>query len=504
MKNIKYLMLSMIFVVTFSCNDAIDIEQVGRLDADTAFETVDDLERGLSGIYLAYDTTQEIALAAGFTDEVGVGLATGGQNFNTGFIFEVNPGSTASSVFWSRGFVELNRINRVLEGAENVVPQNEDEQIIFNNVLGEAYALRAYSHFQLLSYYSTDYTDDSALAIPIQISVPSIEAQPLRNTNREVYAQIEADLDLAQSLIAVQQSANRTRVSRDFVRALRARVAAYKGDYPTALTEANALINTYPLANRINFQLMWLDASNEGVIFKLERTLNGPYDFQGASGSVAASGWVGNIFAFTNATIGGGPYYEFSRNLFNLFDPADIRTDVYLHPTSIVSPNYQTTPDFVNDDVLVVGKYVGSEGQNLMNDLKVFRVAEMHLIAAEAYANNNSLNGPSNSVASALKTLRDARFGTPQDLPSFSNQTEAFNAILNERRIEFAFEGHRWKDVKRLGGRANQNITRDPLDCAQFANGCELAFDSFKMTLPIPIVELNGNPGLRDQQNPGY
>lgn len=492
-----------LLVVTFSCNDAIDIEQPGRLTEDRAFETVDDLQRGILGVYAAYDTTQEISLSAAYTDEVAPGIATGGQNFATGFIFDLNAGSTAASVFWSRHYLELNRINRVLEAAALIEP-TEDEQDEYNNIVGVGHALRAYSHFQLLSHYSTDYANDDALAIPLQTSVPSIADQPLRNTNAEVYAQIEEDLNLADGLLTEQSSATRTFVSKDFVLALRARVAAYKRDYTTALSAAQSLVNRYPLANRTNFQLMWLDASNEEIIFKLERTLNGPYDFQGSSGSVAASGWVGNIFAFTNATAGGGAYYEFSRNLFNLFDEDDIRTTAYLAPSSIVSPDYQNAEDFANEDVLVVGKYPGSEGQNLMNDLKVFRVSEMLLIMAEAYAHNNSINGPNNSVASVLKQLRDARFDSPQDLPTFGNQTEAFNAILNERRVEFAFEGHRWKDIKRLGERANQNIVRDPLDCAPFANGCELPSNSFKLTLPIPIVELNGNPGLRAQQNPGY
>jgi hypothetical protein len=127
----------------------------------------------------------------------------------------------------------------------------------------------------------------------------------------------------------------------------------------------------------------------------------------------------------------------------------------------------------------------------------------MALIIAEGYADNNSLNGGSNSVASMLKMLRDARFEDPQPLPSFSSQQEAFAAILNERRVELAFEGHRWKDVKRLGQRANQNIVRDDQDCLRFGV-CVLENTSFKLTLPLPLIEFNGNPGLRAQQNPGY
>ena len=127
----------------------------------------------------------------------------------------------------------------------------------------------------------------------------------------------------------------------------------------------------------------------------------------------------------------------------------------------------------------------------------------MLLILAESFAEAGNFNGTTNSTAALIKQLRDARFGTAQTLPNYANKTEAFAAILNERRVEFAFEGHRWKDIKRLGARANQGALRDPLDCA-FNGACSLAPNDYRFTLPIPQVEFNGNPGLRAQQNPGY
>jgi hypothetical protein len=503
MKKLKYLMLLMV-VATFSCEDAIDIQQPGRIPAEVAFQTLNDLERGLNGVYLSLDLVNEVAMSAAFTDECAPGVATGGQNFTFGFIFELNAGSGAAVSFWSLHYNQLNRINRLLEGAENLDPEEiEENQDLYNDIIGQALALRAYAHFQLLSYYTTDYADDNALGIPLQTSVPSIADQPRRNTNGEVYAQIDEDLSAALNLIESQSSDSRTFVSRDFVLALQARIAAYRQDYATALPIAQDLLNRYPLADTDAFQDIWLDQSNEEIIFKLERVLNGPYDNQGASGAVASGGWIGNVFAFVNATAGGGAFYEFSRNLFNLFEEGDIRRTAYLAPDATISDDYENEDDYVNADILPVAKYPGSQGQFLMNDHKVFRSAEMLLIIAEAHADANRLNGASNSVASTLKQLRDARFGTPQSLITISNQQTAFNEILNERRIELAFEGHRYKDIKRLGARANQNIVREPLDCAQF-NACELANDDFRLTMPLPIAEFQGNPGLREQQNPGY
>jgi hypothetical protein len=55
-----------------------------------------------------------------------------------------------------------------------------------------------------------------------------------------------------------------------------------------------------------------------------------------------------------------------------------------------------------------------------------------------------------------------------------------------------------------LGVRANQGAERDPIDVAEFGMTATLAPNDYRFTLPIPLVELNGNPELRAQQNPGY
>jgi hypothetical protein len=186
------------------------------------------------------------------------------------------------------------------------------------------------------------------------------------------------------------------------------------------------------------------------------------------------------------------------RSLFNQLDPADIRYDVNVAPTSLIDPDYLTNQNPATD-ILVVQKYPGSEGQPLMNDLKIFRASEMYLIRAEAHVANDEFE----EAAALIQRIRNARFGVTTQLPSYANRTEAYAAILNERRIELAFEGHRYLDLKRLGSRANQGVLKDPVDCA-FNGACTLSADDFRFTLPLPIVEFNANPGLREQQNPGY
>jgi hypothetical protein len=135
-----------------------------------------------------------------------------------------------------------------------------------------------------------------------------------------------------------------------------------------------------------------------------------------------------------------------------------------------------------------------------MNDLKVFRSSEMLLIAAEARAYQNNTTG----AATLIKQLRDARFGSAQALPSYGSSADAIGAVLDERKVELAYEGHRYKDLKRSGVAGNRGVDRDPIACTIQSGACTLAASDFRFTLPIPIVEINANPAIGDQQNPGY
>jgi len=497
MKNYKNL-LSLILVIGWltACNDAIDIDQKGRLDAEAAFQSVDDLEAGLFGVYDRFDITPDIAFQSIFTDELAIGFDNGGQGL-ADYGFVLNAGSTAPATFWVNGYGQLNFANRLIEAAENLPAEEiaEDPER-YNQILGETYALRAWGHFILLSYFSTDFADDNALSIINLDFVPTIDQQLLRNTNGETFALIESDLAKAAGLL--NQDLGVKRINPDFVTALRARIAAYREDYVAAASLAEGLMAKYPLADRGEYEAMFLDDSDGEVIFKLERTNNDNYDDQGATGTAAAGGWAGSCFAFVDATLEGSPYFEMGRSLFNLLDPADIRYDVNVAPSSLIDPDYENNQDPALD-ILVIQKYPGSEGQPLMNDLKVFRVSEMYLIRAEAAVAQGNLV----QAASLLKEIRDARFGTDTPAPVLDTPALAYAAILDERRVELCFEGHRYLDLKRLGTRAGKGVLKDAVDCA-FNGACSLPPDDYRFALPLPSVEFNGNPGLREQQNPGY
>jgi hypothetical protein len=195
--------------------------------------------------------------------------------------------------------------------------------------------------------------------------------------------------------------------------------------------------------------------------------------------------------------------------LFNLVNnTGDVRRFVLTDPSATIDEDaYDSGTDaqYRSRDVLPVGKYPGKQNQFLLGDVKVFRFSEMAFIRAEYYA---SIGDITNAVAQ-INNIRGIRYitsGTAPNPAGFlasppTTVQGAWAMILDERRAELAFEGHRYIDIKRLGTLAGKGVERDPRDCS-FNSFCELPADDHRFTLPIPRSERSANPNI--VQNPGY
>ena len=470
--------------VSTSCEDAIDITQDGTLTEEATYETVEDLNQGLFYVYDAANYTTQIALGSIWTDEVGIGFANGGQGLSGEYSFVMNSGSYQPRGIWNSNYDLINFSNRLLAAAEGITPE-EGEEEVYNDILAQTRALRAFGYFNLQTYFSPDLTDDSALGVILFDFVPSIADELPRSTNGEVFNFINEDLTFAENNLA--DNTDVTYVTQDFITAMRARMALYRENYTDAQTYAQEVINNVPLSPRAEYLDIWQDEAVGEVIFKLERTTGDDV--------------IAGLWQSVNATISGSSFYEIGRALFNELDPQDVRFDALVHPTSIIDPNYETSTDYRNDDILLINKYPGSEGQNRLNDLKIFRASEMYFIVAEAQINAGNLE----DAAETLQTVRDIRYA-PNNAPSqptYANATQAWADVLAERRIELAFEGHRWVDLGRLGSKAQVQVDRDERDC-EVVSVCEIPIDDYRYTLPIPATEIGNNDAISGQQNPGY
>lgn len=530
MKKISLLLLIAVGLLYTSCEDAYQIVQDGEFGESATFKTVEDMQLYLNEVYDRASVQNEIGFTSIITDEVGTGNQNAGQNRDLyGFI--LNSNDTFAEGIWASQYILINYSNRLLRGAARVTPE-AGEEALYNSIVAQAKALRAFGHFQLLTYFSTDLKDDSALGVILMNRVPELTEQLPRNTNGEVFALIESDLnDAYTNLIdptasTVPNAKPWTFISKNAINALRARMYAYRGNYPLALQYANQVIADSPaltLATPVPggtvgstawnnayynataptnpYRRMWADFDRGEIIWSLDRPVG--------KGSVAS------LFYFNRTNFTGGSYQDMGRNLFNLLEQgngangsSDIRRFAYIDPTSRIdqagytthtAPDYTTDPSYQLNDALLIDKYPGKSGADLNNDLKVFRVSEMYFIRAEALVAAGDLPG----AAAAIKAVRDARaFRAPFPvLPVYANATAAWADILLERRLELAYEGHRYIDLKRLGALAGVTIDRYTRDC-ELITTCSIDTDDYRFTAPLPISELNFNQ--QAEQNPGY
>jgi hypothetical protein len=511
------------FLGLTSCEDAYNIEQPGELNEES-LTTVEDMQAYLNaGVYASLSNSSEIAFTAIFTDETGVGTSNGGSDLDT-HRFLVNSDNGYAFGIWYGHYGTINRVNRLLRIANRIgVPTDPTELATYNAILGQARAARAYSYLQLMAFYSPNMTDDSAEGVMfLGDNVPGAGDDYPKSTNGEIFTAMEADLDYAYDNVT---STDYKYITKNMVNALRARMYLYRGNFTLAKQYALAVINTPGLsltaatpvpanaptnpavgaANAWNvsfygnsstnpYRRMFADLAQGEVIFALARPSSGSWE------NLAAN------FTQNTTTASGSPRWEVSRALFNKFTqvPGDVRRYVNVDPTSVINANYdQPNVDYIATDRLIIDKYPGKTGAVLRNDAKIFRVSEMYLILAECYAHEGTLNGTSGSVASVIKSLRDARnFLGAQALPNYATATDAYADVLLERQKELCFEGHRYVDIKRLGTLAGQTILRHITDDQIQSVPLSLANDDYRLTLPIPRAELNANNAL--QQNPGY
>lgn len=391
------------------------------------------------------------------------------------------------------------------------------------NILGEAYFTRAWALSELAKFFCADFEDTTADEENSGVSYmtkynPTMDASqyPARNTLRETYKQITNDLDSATKYVSAGADANRNYISADAVTALKARVALAMDNYEDAVEYATDVIESgaYPLTQSgpnmdpyelaqiwwgytIQGQNAYLDETDSECILKLYCE----YPAEPASQTGR------NFQPYTAGSI---PNYIPTQTVLNLYSSLDMRYLVYFNQADVTSSaGTSGSPYLLNKYIENTSKYLNggnSEYARWMIEPKVIRVAEMYLIAAEAYAKQNLVA----EGAEYLNDLERSRIAMYRD-QTFADADELMQEVKNERQREFIGEGMRLFDLKRWhqdirrGTPQQQNLCNQPGQ----ANTTNLVVtygtgtgNSLHYVWPIPQHELDANPQI--EQNPGY
>ena len=475
MKTYKHIILALSFLFILSCDDKLDVELHDVIVAEDALTDLDDLEAALFGAYASLRSSglyreSTLWLPDLLADNLRIGNSNGGS-LRREANWQYTSGTDIDT--WDSTYNLIFDANTVINNSDNF--EDGDKK---NRIVGQALALRALGHFDLLRYYAEDYNRNSTNLGVAVVTFFEI-AKPARNTVSEVYDQIFDDLLTAKTMLDNADQDPQTTGPFYFnsraVNALLARVSLYAEQWQDAVNYATEVINSSSLANPTDYAAMWIEDTDGEVLF-------------GVPFTSTSEGRIGSALLDNTNPAAPRSTFTLTYDLANLYDPInDIRYDAFV----LINPLNPPGASNQNDDVYLPFKYPGRDGERGLNNAKILRVSEMYLIRAEAYANI----GQDALGSSDLNTLRRSRITGYID-ENLSGQVLK-DDIQVERRKELVAEGHRWFDLKRT----NTGIQRGS-DCRDLTISCTLEAGNFRFVFPIPQSELDANNKM--VQNPRY
>lgn len=468
---------SLLLLMVAGCKKELNQNPFNAINSEDAFKTESDFTNAVRGAYgalrgIQYYGGQDGGAMASTPDILADNLILNQQGRKSQQLF-FNYKYQANNPWdaWQYAYGTILRCNFVLANIGHLADGD-----FKNDIQGEALAVRALAHFDLLRIYAKSYTSasDSDPGVPYVTSTEPFQL-PARTPDKQAYDLVEQDMVQAASLIADDNGVGR--LDKAAVEGLLSRLYLYEGKWQKAVDLATSAIADAPAANALastdDFPFIWTDETEADVLFKVKIE---------DSDNILIG--VGYEQAGPNGVI---PEYSVDYAFFNLFTNDDVRKTSYIGQTTYNGFQFN-----------YVKKYFGRPA-GAANDLdfKVIRMGEVYLNRAEAYYN---LNNPVAALED-LNTLRSHRYNN--FVTGVETGTAIYDAIMLQRRLELAFEGARFFDIKRLNLPVQRSSFGDRADGTGVQAAVKtLPANSNLFQLPIPLAETNANSHI--VQNPGY
>ncbi len=486
MKRINLIYSALIFVLAFSsCSDYLDLEPISSETSATAYETADDIEAALVGVYSTFQVDHYIWNNILFSEVRSDNYYAGGDNSNIYELDYLSISTTNSKVetSWANLYNGVLKANTVLDKLPNINDSElTDERR--EQIEGEALFLRACFYFDLVCLWG-----DVPLVLEPTESADGNVTNVSRTDSDEVYAQIIEDLNKADSLLpdtyGSDASVNKARATAGATNALAAKVAAQMGDYEKALkyiAKVESSNANYTLLSDYTYLFDGNHYNNDESILEVQ--------FTGSDNG----NWAPQMYL--PPSISGDSWRKFltpSHDLINAYEEAG---DEIRKNASILFEEVDWVDEFWNNEygssIPFAYKMKNASSYASTDRNYILRYGDILLLKAEAL---NETDNPSE----ALTSLNKVRERVELDDLSITDKDELRTAILNERRLELAQEGQRWNDL------ARHNLlisTMNNLVETDLSDGSEMDYNmtEAKKLLPIPQAEIDVNPNL--EQNP--
>lgn len=508
----KFLKISIISAALLfgasSCKDFLEVKPGNSVDANTPLSSTTDAKNLINGLNRQMLSSSYYGRNMILYGDVKAGLMTvysQGRGLDALYSFNQTPTTNSFSGFWSTIYSCINQTNLIIEKIN--VAKETYPNLDFTNVEGQALTTRALLYFDLVRLYGNTYTQDKDnLGVPIVLQTVDYTYKPKRNTVEEVYTQILKDLKDGQTLLTNSKAKDPGYLNYYGNLAIQSRVYLTMDDFDNAYSTAKEIINSnaYTLYDNDKWYSSWSSMFGTESIFELAI-----YEGEADLGTASLG------YYYMGRTGGQGGNFYISEDLKNsLFaEPNDVRTLTLGDGVGESGFSNVNTPDIkakltdrasykylgsTNTTVRLPLNSIGDKGSNNNTavNIKVIRLSELYLTAAEAALKKTSPD------ATEAATLLNAISKRSPNLSAYTSTSVNEDAILLEKKKEFYSEGLLYWDMLRLNKTITFNDAFGGLNITARPGSIDRSFP--KTILPIPLSEINANPNLKDQQNPGY
>ncbi len=472
-----------------SCNDFLDVDAPSKQTVESVFTSTTEINTALNGVYAAILTDNTFGRYL-YNDVMLNSDVDFSANSNESpqtdapRRFDMTADAGSAEKLWNALYSAVETANEFIYNLEesSIYKNGGADHADLAQMLGEAKVIRAMCYYELLCYYG----DIPFTFTPTYVSQDFLPAITSRD---EVYKQIIADLEAAapQMKSTAALSDGVERISKEACWAMIARMALQAGGYSLRPVDGSA--TSYgQMARPSNYQDFYKTArayadsviasgthsltksykdvfvkecdfvvdNTDDAIFEIPfaRETNGQWGYYQGPTASATEGVTPHVYGATNGGVRTEAFYRYT------FDAKDLRRDfvngLWYYPATglpTMRADYSVHNNKWSKLWNSVGLGANTTGATGIN-FAYLRYADVLLMFAEA---ENELNGPTAAAQEALTQVRNRAFDAAdraEKVTGYVAQAAAsketfLNAVLNERKWEFAGENSRWKDLVR-------------------------------------------------------
>ncbi|TDH27491.1 RagB/SusD family nutrient uptake outer membrane protein [Segetibacter sp. 3557_3] len=495
-----------------SCNkDLLDRNPLDNVSSEIFWASESDANSGLAGVYTRLQSNflgYERVYLDGLTDNAFLW-----DNTNQGSFMIMTTGSLSATLggalanMYSSPYRAITSCNYFLDNIDKAPVAEAGKNIM----KAEARFIRALCYFDLVQNFG---------GVIIYRNFPATleSAKIAKSTREEVYAFIEEDLDFA--IANLPDNRYSGHAVKGSAQGMKGRVLITQQKWADAVAVLQQVTGGGKFALANNYAGLFRTAGqtnaavNQEIMFSTQylATTNPQRTSPGAAGMDIELGWYSlmqpyqdlvNDYEMTDGKpITESPLYNPAAPFANRDPRLDLSVklpgETWRNAAGVAwTGSYSTFTGYLVEKYVDLSKapFTTASATTTDQDYIHLRYADVLLMYAEA---KNEVSGPDATVYAAINQVR-GRAGInmpPVDEAKYNTKEKLRDYIRHERRVEFAFEGQRYNDLKRW------NIAHIKLPTLKTPSAAPLVFGTQNYLLPFQQSELDNNPAL--VQNPGY